>query len=109
VEYFDWGSLPPQNNIIIHNFWELLSGPEARRLLENLKPCLTEKSLIFIGPYNNSLKTARRLRAEKILLNELGFIFSYPFYKNFSAGGYQAKIVMLQRRPYFLLRRPAAF
>ena len=105
INKFDWRTLPTMNNIIINNFWGLLTRTETQTLLENLKFCTNEKSLIIIGPYNQPPKSPARLRAEKLLQTELGFIFSFPFSKNFSGSGYTAKIIMLNRRPYFLLKR----
>lgn len=62
------------------------------------------KSLIFIGNYLAKKKEKQRRLAEKTLKENLGFIFSYPFFKDFSKCGYQVKLIDLAGVKYFVLK-----
>jgi hypothetical protein len=109
LEDFDLQKLPLLKNVILNNFWELLDKDTCQKFLENLKARLNDKSLVIIGPYRNPDRTTATLTAQELLQTELNFAFKYQFYKNFSAHGYLAKIVILNRRPYFFLRLKTPF
>ncbi len=104
IEDFDFSSLENIDNVIINNFWGMLPEDESIKLLNDFKKCITKKTLIFIGNYPKETKDKQKLLAEEILKENLGFTFSYPFFKDFSKCGYHSKIVELNEAKYFVLQ-----
>lgn len=103
IETFEFKLLKNINNVIINNFWSIISEEESINLLNNLKKCLDPEGLIIIGPYIEK-KSPEKLLALKTLEKNLGFIFSYPFFKDFERCGYEAEVVELGGLRYFVLK-----
>jgi len=105
IENFNFSLLKNIDNVIINNFWGLLPEDKSKQLLNNLKKCIAEKCLIFIGPYSERPKDKEKLLAEKTLKENLGFVFSYPFFKDFPKYGYQTKLTDIGEVKYFILTK----
>ena len=103
IEDFDFSSIGKIDNIIMNNFWGMISKKSSIKLLNGLKKCLKPNSVIIIGDYIDTQKTEERKTADKTLKDNLNFIFAYPFFKNFSECGYKSKIIKLDNMKYFKL------
>lgn len=103
VENFNFSDLNQIENVIINNFWGMIDRNTSINLLNNLKQCLTPNAKIFIGTYNEGEVPKKRQLADKTLKDNLGFIFSYGFYKDFDNCGFISKTLNIFNEKYFIL------
>jgi SAM-dependent methyltransferase len=106
VEEFPFSSIGGIDAVIINNFWQLLPRESASSLLASLRACLSGKGLVLIGPYGAvGARGEEYSRAEETLRDNLGFVFSYPFYEDFEAQGYGSDRISLIN-DIFILAKP---
>lgn len=104
VEDFNFSNLNSIDNVIMNNFWGMIDEVTSMNLLENLKKCLDTNGVVIIGAYFDSSKSKERYEAEKVLKDELGFVFSYNFFKDFGRCGYKSSTINTKGGKYFVLK-----
>ena len=104
VRTFDFNNLPVIDNVLINNFWGMIDEDDSKKLLYSLKQCLNEKSLIFIGPYQEIEQTKKVKEAKNTLKDNLNFTFSFPFFKDFIPLGYNQRLISVAGMDYYLLK-----
>ena len=103
IEDINFSTLPHIKNVIINNFWGILSEESSINLLKNLKQCINTESIILIGPIPNQTKIDMIL-ANKTLKENLGFMFTYPYFDDFTSLGYKYKKITTTNGEYYLLK-----
>jgi len=100
IEDFDFQKLTGIDNVIINNFWGLLTKRASIKLLLDIK--LHLKGRLIIGPIKAEIPGRIKLAADYLAKN-LHFNYSYPLFTNFKQLGYQEKIIEINEAKYYIL------
>lgn len=103
IENFDFFLVGKIDNVVINNFWGMISEEESRKFLLTLKGFLNKDSVVIIGQYRQESKSDEKLLAEKIIKEKLGFVFAYTFFNDFASCGYDSRTIKLNGGDYYLL------
>ncbi|MBL7058378.1 class I SAM-dependent methyltransferase [Patescibacteria group bacterium] len=103
IENFDFSKLNEINNVILNNFWGMVDEKSSIDLLNNIKKCLTPDAKIFIGTYSDNAISPQRQKADITLKNNLNFLFSFGFFKDFDQCRYDSKTIDIGNEKYFIL------
>ncbi len=95
AEEFDYGGLPKMGNIIMREFWGMLSSSNSAKLLEGLKNCLMKEGQIIIGPHINIEYNYEIKEAYRVLEEQLGFVLDYEPDYEFEKYGFSKKLISL--------------
>ena len=104
IEDFDFSIVGKVDNVVINNFWGMISEEKSAQLLRELKICLTPDSVVIIGSRRFQERPPERVVAERVLREKLGFVFSHPFFDDFEGCGYDSSIISLAGASYYLLK-----
>lgn len=107
IENFNYSRIGIVENVVINNFWGMVSEEESEKVLKKLRNHLAKDGIIIIGPRPGKNDIIKIL-AEKTLRKNLDFTFSYPFYNDFDRCGYDSKITELLGLKYIVLSAPMA-
>jgi hypothetical protein len=102
AENFNYGILPKIDNIIINNFFGMISILQSKKILLAIKKCLTPESIILIG--EEKKLSANINEANQYLIKKYNFHFYFPFYKDFASDGYEYKKIKMDQLTYYLLQ-----
>ena len=103
AEDFDFSRFAPVSNVIMNNFWGMLSPDASAKLLSRLKNVLAPGGKIIIGDCSAVEKPDHVTKAEGKAAKELGFTLAYPLFMDFGMCGYHSEKVMLDEGEYFVL------
>lgn len=100
IEDFDFKKMAGIDNVIINNFWGLLSKRASIKLLLDIK--LHLKGRLIIGPIRSEISPNIKLAADYLAKN-LHFNYSYPLFTSFKQLGYEEKIIEIDGARYYIL------
>jgi len=103
IENFNFTKLDHIKNVIMNNFWGMIDKESSINLLISLKKCISTSVKIFIGSYTDKPIGKKRLNANNILKNNLGFTFSFGFFTDFDSCGYNSTTIKTGKEKYFIL------
>jgi ubiquinone/menaquinone biosynthesis C-methylase UbiE len=106
VEDFNFSTLAPLANVIMNNFWGLLSADASAELLNKLKRHLRPEGKIIIGDCREKTKPDCVREAERRAAEEMNFVISYPLFMDFEKCGYHSELVPLAGGEFIVLTLP---